>query len=90
LHNILFIFPVDFGGKYYKNVFHKLGPLFLVLEIRIRCYIPENKSTASTLAVVTEVKDSFSGKILTVLSHNISTTNVCSRDEGPLQQATDL
>lgn len=64
--------------------------LFLVLEIRIWCYIPENKSIASTLAMVTEVKDNFSGKILSVLSYNISTANICSRDEGPLQQATDL
>jgi hypothetical protein len=71
-------------------IFHKVGLLFLVLEIRIWCYIPENKSVASTLAVVTEVKDNFSGKILSVLSHNVSTTDICSRDEGPLQQATDL
>jgi hypothetical protein len=60
------------------------------LEIRIWCYIPENKSIASTLAVVTEVKDNFSGKILSVLSHNFGATDVCSRDEGPLRQATDL
>ena len=40
--------------------------------------------------MVTEVKNNFSGKILSLLSHNISPTNICSRDEGPLQQATDL
>lgn len=71
-------------------IFHNVGLLFLVLEIRIWCYIPENKSIASTLAVVTEVKDNFPGKILSVLSHNFSTTDICSRDEGPLRQATDL
>lgn len=85
LNDIIFIFPVDFSRK-----FHKVCFLFLVLEIRIWCYIPENKSIASTLAMVTEVKNNFSGKILSLLSHNISPTNICSRDEGPLQQATDL
>jgi hypothetical protein len=68
----------------------EVGLLFLVLEIRIWCHIPENKSIASTLAMVTEVKDIFSGKILSVLSHNVGTTDICARDEGPLQQATDL
>lgn len=70
-------------------IFHKVGLLFLVLEIRIWCYIPENKSIASTLAMVTEVKDYFPGKVLSVLPHNFSTTDICSRDEGPVQQATD-
>ena len=74
----------------HNTIFHKVGLLFLVLEIRIWCYIPENKSTASTLAVVTEVKDNVSGKILSLLSHNFSATDICSRDEGPLRQAADL
>jgi hypothetical protein len=59
------------------------------LEIGVWCHIPENKSIASTLAMVAEVKDIFPGKILSVLSHNVSTTDISSRDESPVQQATD-
>jgi hypothetical protein len=40
--------------------------------------------------VVTEVKDNFSGEILSVFPLNFSTTDIRSRDEGPLRQATDL
>lgn len=39
--------------------------------------------------MVTEVEDCVSGKIFSVLLLNISTTNVCSRDEDSLRQATD-
>jgi hypothetical protein len=63
--------------------------LFLVLEIGFWCYFPENKSITSTFAMVTEVKDSFSGKILSVFPFNTGTTNFCSRYESSLQQATD-
>jgi hypothetical protein len=62
---------------------------FLVLETGVWCYFPENKSITSTSAVVTEVKDSFCGKILSLLPFNIGTTNFCPRDESSLQQATD-
>lgn len=62
---------------------------FPVLEIRFWCYVLENKSITSTLAMVTEVEDCVSGKIFSVLLLNISTTNVCSRDEDSLRQATD-
>jgi hypothetical protein len=63
--------------------------LFLVLEIRFWCYIPENKSITSTLAMVTEAKGSVSGKIFSVLPLNTGAANFCSRDEGSVQQAAD-
>jgi hypothetical protein len=66
-----------------------IAVLFLVLEIRFWCYIPENKSITSTATMVTETKNSFSGKILSLLPFNIGTANLRSRDEGSLQQATD-
>jgi hypothetical protein len=59
------------------------------LETGVWCYFLENKPIAVTFAMATEVKDGFSGKILSVLPFNIGTTNFSSRDENSLQQTTD-
>jgi hypothetical protein len=89
-HNIILYVLLISNGNITKKSFMKSNAvLFLVLETRFWCYFPENKSITSTFAMVTEVKDSFSGKILSVLPFNIGTTNFCSRDESSLQQATD-
>jgi hypothetical protein len=83
---------IDLKLEYYKkekSFIKSNAVFFLVLETGVWCYFPQNKSVTSTFAMVTEVKDSFCGKILSLLPFNIGTTNFCSRDESSLQQATE-